>query len=147
MVFKFLIPIAAAVAIVSIVLMLANKPETKYARINVGNTEVKAEIADTPLKQAKGLMFRKSLPQNDGMLFVFDKEDYYGFWMMNTSIPLDIIWINKDMEIVHIEKSVQPCGILCPVYKPKEKARYVLEVNAGFVDKNKVEVGHFIELL
>ena len=147
MVFKFLIPIVMAVAIVSIVLILTNKSETKYARINIGNAEVKAEIADTPLKQAKGLMFRKSLPENEGMLFIFDKEDYYGFWMMNTSIPLDIIWISKDMEIAHIEKSVQPCGILCPVYKPKERAKYVLEVNAGFVDKNKVEVGHFIELL
>jgi len=147
MVFKFLIPIAAVIAIVSIVLMLANKPETKYARINVGNTEVKAEIADTPLKQARGLMFRKLLPENEGMLFIFDNEDYHGFWMMNTSIHLDIIWINKDMEIVHIEKNVQPCGILCPVYKPKEKAKYVLEVNAGFVERHRVEVSHFIELL
>jgi len=147
MVFKFLIPIAMIVAIVSIVLILTNKSETKYTRINVGNTEVNAEISDTTLKQAKGLMFRKSLPQNEGMLFIFDKEDYYVFWMMNTSIPLDIIWINNDMEIVHMEKNIQPCGILCPVYKPSEKAKYVLEVNAGFVDRHHVEVSHFIELL
>ena len=67
--------------------------------------------------------------------------------MMNTSIPLDIIWISNDMEIVHIEKNVQPCGILCPVYKPSGKAKYALEVNAGFVDKYNVEAGYFIELL
>jgi len=143
MVFKFLILLLA----LAIAIILANKSETKYTRINVGNTEVKVDIADTPLKQAKGLMFRKSLPENEGMLFIFDKEDYYGFWMMNTSIPLDIIWINRDMEIVHIERNVQPCGILCPVYKPNEKAKYVLEVNTGFTDRYSVDVGHFIELL
>ncbi len=142
--FKFLILIAMLAAVLAVI--LTSKSETKYTKVIVGNAEVKAELADTPLKQMKGLMFRKSLPENSGMLFIFDKEDYYGFWMMNTSIPLDIIWINNDMEIVHIEKNVQPCGILCPVYKPNGKARYVLEVNSGFVDKHKIEVGHFIDI-
>ncbi|MBI4010047.1 MAG: DUF192 domain-containing protein [Candidatus Aenigmarchaeota archaeon] len=142
--FKFLIIFALLAA--AIILIFINKSELKYARVIVGNTSVKAEVADTALKQVKGLMFRKSLPENEGMLFIFDKEDYYGFWMMNTSIPLDIIWINKDMEIVHIEKNVQPCGILCPIYKSKEKAIYILEVNAGFVKKHGIEVGHFVEI-
>ena len=143
--FKFLILIALLVAIV-IVVIFTSKSETKYTKVMIGNREVKAELADTPLKQMKGLMFRKSLPENYGMLFIFDKEDYHGFWMMNTSIPLDIIWINRDMEIVYIEKNAQSCGILCPVYRPNEKAKYVLEVNSGFVDKHKIEVGHFIEI-
>ena len=141
---KFLIPIAFLVILA--IFYFSDKSETKHAKVTVGNEEINAEIADNPLKQMKGLMFRKFLPEDDGMIFIFSKEDYYGFWMMNTSIHLDIIWINSDMEIVHIEKNVQPCGILCPVYKSKEKARYVLEVNAGFVEKNKVEAGHFVEI-
>ena len=143
--FRFLIPLALLAVLIIIYLM--NKPETRYVKVAIGNVDVKAEIADTPLKQMKGLMFRKSLPSNEGMLFIFGKEDYHGFWMMNTSIPLDIIWINKDMEIVHIEKNVQPCGILCPIYRPNEKAKYAIEVNTGFADKNKVEVGHFVEII
>ncbi|MBI2543448.1 MAG: DUF192 domain-containing protein [Candidatus Aenigmarchaeota archaeon] len=138
---KFLIPIA----IVVVVLILMNKP-TKYSKVTIGDVEIKTEIADTPLKQMKGLMFRKHLPENEGMLFVFGGEDYRGIWMMNTSIPLDIIWINGNMEIVHIEKNVQPCGIFCPVYQPDKKAKYVLEVNAGFVEKNDIDVDHFVEI-
>lgn len=143
MVFKFLILIFL---IAAIAIIFKYQPETRYTKVLINDTEVKAEIADTPLKQMKGLMFRKSLPANDGMLFNFDNEGYYGFWMMNTSIPLDMIWINKDMEVVHIEKNVQPCGLLCPVYKPSQKTKYVLEVNAGFAKLHGVEVGHFIEL-
>ena len=75
--FKFLILILILVA--AIVVILTSKSETKYVRVSIGNTEVKAEISDTALKHAKGLMFRKSLPENEGMLFIFDKEDYYGF--------------------------------------------------------------------
>ena len=146
MVFKLLIPVGAVIILISLILLFTNK-ETRYSRVSIGGTEVKAEIADTSMKQAKGLMFRQHLSENEGMLFIFDKEEHHGFWMMNTSIALDIIWINKDMEIVHIEKNVQPCGILCPVYRPSEKAKYVLEVNARFVDKHKIEVGHFVEIV
>ena len=91
------------------------------------------------------VLFYFNQTKNNGMLFIFSNEDYYNFWMMNTTISLDMIWINKDMEIVHIEKNAQPCFINCKIYSPKEKAKYVLEVNAGFVDKHKIEVGHFIE--
>lgn len=145
MVFKLLIPAGIAVILVALFLLFTNK-EIKYSRVSIGNAEVKAEIADTSIKQARGLMFRQYLPESEGMLFIFDKEDYHGFWMMNTSITLDIIWINKDFEVVHIEKNVRPCGILCPVYKPSEKAKYVLEVNSGFVDKERIDVGHFLNI-
>ena len=141
--FKFLILI---VVITAILIILKNEPQVKYTKVTIGSVEVNTEIADTPLKHIKGLMFRKSLPENNGMLFIFNNEDYYNFWMVNTTIPLDMIWINRDMEIVHIEKNTQPCFINCKIYSPKEKAKYVLEANAGFVDKHKIEVGHFIEL-
>ena len=90
----------------------------------------KVEIADTLEKRAQGLMNRESIDKSKGMLFVFEKEDFYSFWMKNTLIPLDIIWIDKNKEAVHIERNVPPCKTeKCPSYKPRQKAMYVLEVN------------------
>ncbi len=109
-------------------------------RIKIGEKEVFVEIADTPAKRAKGLMFRKSLDENEGMFFIFENEGYHSFWMANTYIPLDIIWFDSDMNIVHIERNVPTCTetgnlrALCKSYRPGKKAKYVLEVNAGWVD-------------
>jgi uncharacterized membrane protein (UPF0127 family) len=90
-------------------------------------------------------MFRKSLSDNQGMLFVFEREDSYSFWMKNMLIPLDIIWIDKDKRIVDIKTDVLPCKDSCQGIMPQENSRYVLEVNAGFVEKNKVRIGDKVD--
>lgn len=118
----------------------------KFGEVDFGEIKIKVEIADNPIKQAKGLMFRKSLPENEGMLFVFNNEDYHTFWMMNMSIPIDIIWIDKNYEIVHIVRDAQPCLINCILYRPDEKAKYVVEINANFTKKYGIEVGDFVEI-
>jgi len=100
-----------------------------------------AEIADDDFTRQKGLMFRKSLPENEGMLFVFDEEDRYSFWMKNMFIPLGIIWISKDKRIVDIMADLKPCVDTCDNLIPKEKVKYVLEVNSGFVNKYKLNLG------
>jgi uncharacterized protein len=101
---------------------------------------VKLAIRDDELKQ--GLMFRKSLDQNRGMLFVFKKEDKYPFWMKNTLIPLDIIWINAEKEVVFINKNTQPClENYCQSIKPDKNAKYVLEINSGLTDKINLNLG------
>jgi uncharacterized membrane protein (UPF0127 family) len=87
------------------------------------------EIAQTPEEKMKGLMYRTSLSDDEGMLFVFPQEDFHTFWMKNTFIPLDIIWIDKDFRIVDIQTHT-PCTKNCPYATPKAKAKYVLEVNA-----------------
>ena len=89
-----------------------------------------AEIADTEKERREGLQNRENLKSNAGMLFVFDGEEKHSFWMENTLIPLDIIWINKDKEVVFIKQNATPCSN-CLSYTPDEKAKYVLEVNAG----------------
>ena len=71
------------------------KPTKKYTTVMINNVSIRAEIADNMITRSKGLMFRKSLPENEGMLFVFDREGYHRFWMMNMSFPIDIIWINN----------------------------------------------------
>lgn len=138
--------IAPAFLIATIVLLVAIyfifKSPQNFTKVAIGDTTILAEMADTLPKRMAGLMFRKSLPEDGGMLFVFGNDGYHGIWMMNTSIPLDIIWIDSDHRIVDIMKDAPPCGMICTkTYSPKEMARYVLEVNAGFADEHGIGIG------
>jgi len=99
------------------------------------------ELADTPEKQIEGLMNRESLDENRGMLFIFDKEGIYSFWMKNTLIPLDIIWLNENKEVVFIKNNAQPCQNECPAIKPDAEAKYVLEINSGLANKINLNLG------
>jgi len=100
------------------------------------------ELAKTTQERTQGLMFREKLDLNKGMLFVFENEGEYSFWMKNTLINLDIIWINKDKEVVFISKNVQPCNSnSCLIFNPDKKAQYILELNGGVTDKIGLNVG------
>jgi len=96
---------------------------------------IQVEIADTPSKFSKGLMFRKDLPKDHGMLFKFPYAKEWSFWMKNTLIPLDIIWLNDRKQVIYFLDKVQPCleTSECPLYTPNhdEKAKYVLELGGG----------------
>ncbi len=102
-------------------------------------TTIDIEIADTEVKRARGLMFREHLGENQGMLFVFPEESYQAFWMKNTVIPLDMIFVNKNRTIVTIHKNTTPYSE--QTYPSSKPAIYVVEVNAGFTDKYNIEVG------
>jgi len=105
------------------------------------------EIADTAKEREIGLMNREHLAKNSGMLFVFEKEDIYNFWMKNTLIPLDIIWIDGNNKIIFIKENAEPCKIeQCETFEPKQKAKYVLEINGGLADELGIEIGDEIEL-
>ena len=107
---------------------------------------VKVEIADNNEERAKGLMFRSFLEQGSGMLFVFDDEDYHSFWMKNTLIPLDALFISKSFEIVDI-KHMEPCKQdPCISYRAIKPAKYVLEVSGNFTIKNKIRPGEKVEI-
>ena len=99
------------------------------------------EIADTEGSRARGLMFRDHLAQDSGMLFIFPFEDIHGFWMKNTLISLDMIWLNKDLRVVDIKSFVPACITPeCPSYTPEVKAKFVLELNAGSADSYKIKI-------
>ncbi len=107
---------------------------------------VEVEVVDTIEGRATGLMHRNYLAENSGMLFIFESEQRYPFWMKNTLIPLDIIWINENFEVVDIV-SAEPCKQEpCISYFPREKAVYVLEVNKGFSEKKGIKVGDKINI-
>ncbi len=100
---------------------------------------VTAEIADTVVKQNQGLMNRTSLDENAGMLFVFDSEAERSFWMKDTFIPLDILFISAAKEIVSIEENTTPLSE--EAILSSSPAQYVLEVNAGYVASHNVNIG------
>ena len=103
---------------------------------------VTIELADTDAARARGLQDRTSMPVDHGMLFVFPSEDVFNFWMKDTLIPLDMIWINEALIVVDIKGGLPPCASdPCPVYVPSGRARFVLEVNANFAQTHGLKVG------
>lgn len=114
----------------------------KAVRIAISGVVLDVELARTPAEQEKGLSGRDSLPSDHGMLFVFDSEGYWSFWMEGMKFPLDIIWFNSNRQAVFFEQDLQPCGPgTCPAFSPSAKAMYALEVNAGFVGAHEVSLG------
>jgi uncharacterized protein len=102
---------------------------------------VKVKVVDSRSERAKGLMFVDNLKENEGMWFVFDEVSQHPFWMKNTLIPLDIIWIDENFIVVDIKKAT-PCEEEpCLIYSPEADSLYVLEVNEGWTERNGVKVG------
>jgi uncharacterized membrane protein (UPF0127 family) len=100
------------------------------------------ELARTPEEQAQGLMFRESLPERTGMLFLFSDAAPHQFWMKNTMIPLDIVWLDGSGRVVFVSANTPPCRAdPCPNYGPEVPAPTVLEIAGGMAAKEKVTVG------
>ncbi len=107
--------------------------------------QIKAEIADTTLTRMIGLMNRTALGENEGMLFVFERPQRLSFWMKDTLIPLDMIFIGEDKKVINIE-SAEPCtSLICPRYSSEGEAQYVVEVNGGFAKKYGLKAGDMAE--
>ena len=117
-----------------------------YAVIN--NIKVTLEVADDHASKALGLSGREFLDENDGMIFVYDKETpSLTFWMKNTLIPLDMIFLSSDFEVVYIIKNVPVCEKdPCENYTSEADAQYVIELNSGWSEKNNLKVGESIEV-
>ena len=109
-----------------------------------GGLIIQVELADTMKKRAEGLMYREYLAKDRGMLFTFDQAQPWTFWMKNTKIPLDIIWMNEKKQIIHIAQNVPICTRTddgCPQYQPNDPAMYVLELGGGEAERLKLEKG------
>ena len=106
---------------------------------------IRAEVAMNILDQARGLMFREELLPGAGMLFVFLEEGERSFWMHRTKIPLDIIWLNANREIVEISADTPPCPSEtrddCPNYGGHAPAQFVLEIAAGQAAAHGLKLG------
>lgn len=152
--------IIAVIAILALVIFLVfpglfnkNKPPDEYTFKKEGeltfyteNNEkivtIDIEIADTDYDRQLGLMKRKSMEENQGMLFIFPIERLQSFWMRNTFLSLDIIFVNSKNEIVTIHRDTTP--LLDRSYPSSEPAIYVVEVIGGFTDKYNISNGYKI---
>lgn len=111
-------------------------------RISIHGVVINVDLATTPAEQEKGLSGKDSMAKDHGMLFVFQSEDYWSFWMIEMKFPLDMIWFNSSRQAVFFEENLPPCGpTVCQVFTPQVRAMYVLEVNAGFIATHQISLG------
>ena len=125
-----------------------NDVDTPYVEVELKSglrVRVDVEIADTDAKRSRGLSGRSFLGDYEGMLFIFSEDVNNPFWMKDMLIPLDIIFINSEGEIVDIKENQLPClPDICPTISSDYFYRYVLEVNAGFCEENGIDIGDVV---
>ncbi len=118
--------------------------ESELLEIKINEKIIYASIADSAMERQMGLSNIKNLPKDYGMLFKFENEGIYNFWMKDTFISLDMIWIDKDKKIVHIKHRALPISYPETYTSSGKKSLYVLEVNGGYSIKNNIRVGDLV---
>jgi uncharacterized membrane protein (UPF0127 family)/uncharacterized integral membrane protein len=147
---KFLVGVLIGLIIVILIVRnIDNDNENeKISSVCIDESCFKVELAISSEDRSRGLMNRENLDLDSGMLFVFPEEGKYPFWMKNTLISLDIIWINSNGEIVYIAEGVKPCYLeRCVSIDPGISATYVLEINGGIVSEQSIGVGDYLEFV
>jgi uncharacterized protein len=123
---------------------------TKYlkAKVMVKGFELNTDVPVTNELMAKGLAVKNQLKENEAMLFVFEDPAKHSFWMKDMKFPIDIIWLDSDGKVTHIEQNLQPCvsAFICPDYTPDLDSQYVLETVPGFTQRHNISAGNSIEL-
>ena len=131
-----------------LVLVLSFLSENKKIEIpktlKIGGVTLNIEVADTNIKRELGLSGREGLQENEGLLFIFDKEDYWGFWMKDMNFPIDIAWLDKNKKIIYIKSDVS-LATYPEVFSPTAPALYVLEVNSRFFENHQIKIGDLAE--
>lgn len=126
-------------------LMVLTGCPNDQAWVEVQGQRFKVAIADDDPSRTRGLMFVDQLPKDEGMLFIFRSEAPRAFWMKNTRIVLDIIYLDKNLAVVDIIKNAKPCrSARCPSYPSQKPAQYVLELNGGLSDELGLNIGDVI---
>lgn len=141
----FILGVFVVIAGISLVFARRTCP-LENSRVCFRETCFNVELAQTDRQKEVGLQERAHLAENAGMLFIFDTEAVYGFWMKKTLIPLDMIWIDAQKKIVSITHNAPPCREdFCPTYTPSKPVRYVLELNGGIAQQMGLNEGDTAE--
>ena len=128
---------------------VAVRPKFKRVTIEIQGKRAVVELAQSPEELQHGLMFVKSLPPNEGMLFEFPDEQVRSFWMKNTFIPLSIAFFDRDRKLVSIQE-MEPAPAMMlrpPSYSSGVPAQFALEMNRGWFQKNKIRTGVFFKIV
>lgn len=112
----------------------------------INNTKFKLEVARSPSARARGLTFRKNLENKSGMFFIFDQPNILNFYMKNTLVSLDIIFIDQDFKVINIHKNTQPLNAQI-LYSSIKPAMFVIELKAGSAEKYQILPGSQIEFI
>lgn len=115
----------------------ATEPQT---RVHIGDAVFAAQVAQTDAERQQGLSGRRALPENSVMLFKYEEADYHGIWMKDMHIDIDIVWLDEEQRVVHIVKNASP-DTYPKIFRPEKPAKYIIEMNAGLVDKKGISVG------
>jgi len=115
-------------------------------QVIIGEKTFFVEVARTKMELERGLSLHIPLLDNQGMLFVFPKEDIHRFWMKDMTFSIDIVWIDSKLKIVGIEKNISP-DTYPKTFSPETKSRYVLEIPAGQADFLSLKVGQSVEFI
>ena len=99
------------------------------------------QVADTPSKKNRGLMYVNHMPENQGMLFIYQEPRETSFWMKNTKIPLDLIFLNSTGQVVHIHHNAEPLNEA--IIRGGENIQYVAEINGGLAEEIGISIGSF----
>ncbi|HEY6658156.1 MAG TPA: DUF192 domain-containing protein [Nitrososphaeraceae archaeon] len=113
----------------------------------IDHFKIFVDIALTDKQKQDGLSVKNFMNENEGMLFFLGDPTKASFWMKNMHFPIDIIWLDENFSIVHIEKELKPCtmAFYCPSYKPLKESLYVLETIAGFANNHHLNIGDRID--
>jgi uncharacterized membrane protein (UPF0127 family) len=130
-------------SLLPLILMLTGCPKINDT-VTIKGTRFTVEVVDDDQSRAMGLMYRQSMADDAGMLFLFDDAQPRSFWMKNTLIPLDILYFDQNRRLVSISANTPPCKNTtsrCPSYPSKKPAQYVLEINAGLSEQHGFQPG------
>lgn len=141
---KIIVFFSMVLLIVSIFFIYSGQKEYEKITLKIKGVSFYTDIADNDIKRIRGLSHRYSLADNSAMLFVFDEPAIRKFWMKDMFFPIDIIWLNENKEIIHIEKNISP-STYPKSFGPDLKSLYVIEVSSGTSEKLSLSIGEKIE--
>ncbi len=111
------------------------------------NSCIEVEIPMTQKEREIGLMNRAYLHEDSGMIFIFDSECINKIWMKNMLIPLDIIWLDYNGFVIHIDKNVMPCYGDCQSFGPESCSKFAIEVNGLYTDRHNINIGDNVRMI
>ena len=124
--------------------MAEKNGENSLKILKIGKTALNIEVAETNTERERGLSGRASLGQNEGLLFVFDAEGYYGIWMKGMNFSIDIAWLDKNKKIIYAEENVLP-KTYPEIFNSPAPSLYILETSAGFFKNYGIKIGDVAE--
>jgi len=132
---------------VLLVFLVACLPQDSQPFVEFGDSKFFVKVVETPEDLQKGLMFVESMPENEGMLFIFGDSAPRTFWMKNTLIPLDMIFIDENFVVVDVKEDIPPCKAdPCGTYPSGKNSKFVVELNAGSVKEHNISVGDIMRM-